>query len=152
MASFRAAKPEDAAGLRDLERAASLPALAHVFPPSRYPYPDGEVFHRWQLTLADKAVGVLVVDDSPGLACLVACDSEVIRHLAVHPACWGEGLAAAAMTHVVDRSPVRHLWCLEANHRARGFYRHLGWEPSGATRAAEWPPYPIEIELVLPRP
>lgn len=152
MGDFRAASCDDAVALRDLERAASLAALAHVFPPSRFPYPDGEVLDRWRSTLAEEGVEVLVVDDSPGLASLVAWDDEVVRHLAVDPARWGEGLARAALTHVLDRSSTRRLWCLAANHRARGFYRHLGWEPSGTSRLAEWPPYPMEVELVFPSP
>ena len=38
----------------------------------------------------------------------------------------------------------------EANHRARGLYEHLGWEPTGREQAAEWPPYPVELQLRMP--
>jgi hypothetical protein len=35
---------------------------------------------------------------------------------------------------------------LRANTRAQGFYEHLGWSPTGREQAAEWPPYPVELE------
>jgi predicted GNAT family acetyltransferase len=74
-------------------------------------------------------------------------------HLAVHPDHWGAGLARQGVELAVSailgagRTPV--LWVLAANHRARGLYEHLGWEPTGRERPAEWPPYPVEMELVL---
>ncbi|MFY0408768.1 GNAT family N-acetyltransferase [Solicola sp. PLA-1-18] len=60
-----------------------------------------------------------------------------------------KGLARSALTHVLDQSTARRLWCLADNHRARGFYQHLGWHPSGSSRPVEWPPYPLEIELAV---
>jgi hypothetical protein len=35
---------------------------------------------------------------------------------------------------------------LRENTRARGLYEHLGWAPTGREQAAEWPPYPVELE------
>lgn len=150
MDQLRPATMDDAVALRDLERAASLEFLGHIFDPSRFPYPDDEVLDRWRSLLTDEEVSIVVVDDSTGLACLVAWDDDLLRHLAVAPLRSGEGLARAALAHALDRSPARRLWCLADNHRARGLYRHLGWRPSGTARRAEWPPYPLEIELVAP--
>ena len=42
------------------------------------------------------------------------------------------------------------LWVLADNHRARGLYEHLEWQPTGRSRQDEWPPYPPELELTLP--
>ena len=81
-------------------------------------------------------------------------DTGRLRHLAVHPDHWGTGLAREGVGLAVEdiraagRTPV--LWVLVANHRARGLYEHLGWEPTGREQPAEWPPYPVEIELRLP--
>ena len=112
---FRPAVPEDAAALTDLERDANLVALAHVFGDT--PYPWEEVYVCW--------------------------DAVVLRHLAVRPERWGDGLARRAIERAAD---AHRLWCLVENRRARGLYEHLGWQPTGLEREAEWPPYPREME------
>ncbi|MGH3510616.1 MAG: GNAT family N-acetyltransferase [Nocardioidaceae bacterium] len=147
---FRAARPEEAGPLRDLERAANLVALAHVFPPERYPFPDDDVLTRWSLLLDDPEVCVRVAEDDQGLTCLVAYDAGTLRHLAVRPDHWGRGLASAGVRRAVEAiaargSRVAGLWCLEENHRARRVYEHLGWEPAAERREAPWPPYPTEM-------
>ena len=151
--TFRPALPADAHALRDLERAANLVALAHVFPPDRYPFPDDAVLARWYDVLADPAVEVEVVAGDSGLRCLVAWDPTTLRHLAVHPDHWGNGIAGEAIRRAVTsirahgHEPV--LWCLAENTRARAVYQHLGWGSTGRERRAEWPPYPVEQEHVL---
>ena len=60
----------------------------------------------------------------------------------------GVELAVAAIREA-GRTPT--LWVLADNHRARGLYHHLGWEPTGQEQPAEWPPYPLELQLVLDR-
>jgi GNAT superfamily N-acetyltransferase len=151
--TFRPALPADARALRDLERAANLVALAHVFPPDLHPFPDSGVLARWVGVLADPAVAVEVVDGDAGLRCFVAWDHTTVRHLAVHPDHWGTGLATAALLRAAtsirarDHEPL--LWCLADNTRARAVYAHLGWEPTGRERRAEWPPHPVEQEHVL---
>jgi GNAT superfamily N-acetyltransferase len=93
--------------------------------------------------LADPEVTVEVVGAPGRLDVYLAHDGETLRHLGVRPERWGEGLAQDA----VDRATgVRRLWVLEDNDRARGFYAHLGWSPTGRRRTAEWPPYPVELE------
>ena len=66
---------------------------------------------------------------------------------AVRPSRWGTGLARRAVERAVG---VTRLWCLVDNVHARGFYEHLGWRPTGREGAAEWPPYPVELEYRLP--
>lgn len=147
------ALPVDAAALTVLERVANLAALGHVFPPAEYPFPTEGVLDRWQRVLADPDVRVEVERGPSRLDCFVAYDATTIRHLAVHPDRWGSGLARAAVDRAV--AAIRaggeqpRLWCLTENRRARGFYEHLGWTPTGATQLAEWPPYPVEMEYVL---
>jgi GNAT superfamily N-acetyltransferase len=146
--TWRSATPDDAVALRDLEREANLVGLAHVF--GALPFPDEAVLARWRETLADPTVAVLMTEAA------FACWDEAgrLRHLAVHPDHWGTGLAregvelAVREIRAAGRTPV--LWVLVANQRARELYEHLGWEPTGREQPAEWPPYPVEMELRLP--
>lgn len=150
--SLRRATAAEAAALRDLEREANLVALAHVFPPDEFPYPDEAVLARWRDVLDDPAVRVLVAEDAHGLACLVAFDTRTIRHLAVRPDRWGTGLARAALDAADRLAGPSQLWCLRDNHRALGLYEHLGWRRTGREQAAEFPPFPVEVELTRPSP
>ena len=152
---WRAAAPGEAAALRDLERAANLEALAHVFPADRHPFPDAEVLRHWEATLADRAVRVEVCADPSGLLAYVAYDATLLRHLAVRPDAWGRGLARAGVERAVlsigaAGESTAGLWCLAENTRARGLYRHLGWVETGRERPARWPPYPRELLLERP--
>jgi GNAT superfamily N-acetyltransferase len=156
--AWRRATVDDASALRDLERAANLVALAHVFPPAAHAFPDDEVLRRWQVTLVEPGVSVEVVDGStagPGaLLAYAAYDTTTLRHLAVHPDAWGRGLARAGVERAVAAARTGGaerlvLWCLRENDRARGLYEHLGWRPSGTRRAARWPPHPEELEYAL---
>jgi len=171
---FRVATAEDLPALRDLERNANLAALGHVFPPERFPFPDDDVLARWALVMADPSVTVLVrdhtdgrVDDNydgghngghnggrnaggRGIDVLAAYDDTTLRHLAVHPRAWGQGLASTAIDtvlHAMDLrgSTVAQLWCLEENHRARRLYEYLGWRATPDRQEAPWPPHPTEM-------
>ncbi|NHA68334.1 GNAT family N-acetyltransferase [Phycicoccus flavus] len=150
-AEIRPATPEDADRLTTVERAASLAALGHVFPPDEYPYPTDDVRARWVRTLADAAVTVLVLDDElrPGalVAFVAVDDTGCVRHLGVRPRSWGHGHARRMLEAANTRTDRPRLWVLEGNTRARGLYEHLGWRATGRSRAAEWPPYPTEVEL-----
>lgn len=150
-ARFREATIGDADGLTRLERSANLEALAHIFPPEQFPYPSDDVGVRWLELLRDPSVRVGVSEDADGLASLIAFDDEVLRHLAVRPDLWGTGHAKAAVSWAVGRSPIQRLCCLEENTRALGFYEHLRWTRTGRHKDAEFPPYPVEIELLRTR-
>ena len=152
---FRAATPGDVERLTEVERAASLAALGHIFPPDEYPYPTEEIRARWVELLGSDAVSVRVLDDEerPGvLVALVAFDAERVRHLAVHPRHWRRGHARRALDVATAEMSRPRLWVLEGNTRARSVYEHLGWVPTGRTGRAEWPPHPTEIELAYRAP
>ncbi len=154
---FRVATPADLTALRDLERAANLAALGHVFPPDRYPFPDDAVLARWALVLDEPGVAVLVVDGAGRREALVAYaahDDRSLRHLAVHPTRWGTGLATAAIAVATEAMARRggreaELWCLVDNHRARRLYEHLGWRATPERQDAPWPPHPVELRYTL---
>lgn len=139
---LRPAVSRDATALKDLEKAANLLALAHVFAPAQHPYPDAEVLARWEDVLADPTTTTLVGEDGRGLTCFVAFDADRLRHLGVRPDLWGTGLAVRAL----EASTATRLWCLEANHRARRFYARQGWRQTGARRLSEFAPFPVEVE------
>lgn len=149
---FREATEADLIALRDLERSANRAALAHVFPPERYPFPDDDVLARWRLVLDEPGATVLVVDDpvGDGLIAYAAFDDRSLRHLAVRPDHWGKGLATEAIDTVLHAMDLRgstaaELWCLRENHRAQRLYTYLGWRPTPDEREAPWPPHPIEV-------
>jgi GNAT superfamily N-acetyltransferase len=139
--TFRPATADDAAALTSLERDVNLVALAHVFP--CVPYPSDEVRERWLRLLADPGVWVEVAGPPERLDVYLAWDDQRLRHLGVRPEQWGRGLARRSVERATG---VRRLWVLRENTRARGFYEHLGWQPTGVEQQAEWPPYPVELE------
>lgn len=147
---FRPATIDDLSALRDLERAASQAALAHVFPPEQFPYPDDDVLARWALVLDEPGVTVIVLEDDDGLAALAAYDDTTLRHLAIRPDRWGDGLGTTAIAASLNAiggtgCTLASLWCLEENHRARRLYEHLGWDATTERREAPWPPFPMEM-------
>jgi len=155
---LRIATPQDAVALRDLEKAANLASLGHVFPPADHPYPDECVLARWRGTLVEPGVCVEVVDGPRRLLAFAAYDATTLRHLAVHPESWRSGLGRVMVQRAVagiaaSGAERAVLWCLRANTRACGLYAHLGWRETGRTRQAGWPPYPLEEEheLILRR-
>ncbi|MGC4112392.1 MAG: GNAT family N-acetyltransferase [Nocardioides sp.] len=143
-AALRPATAADADALAALERDTNVVALAHVFPGVDYPY--DEVRQRWLTLLADPSVRVEVAGPPGRLDLYLAWDAGPpwrLRHLGVRPESWGQGLARRAVERATG---VRRLWVLRDNARARGFYEHLGWAPTGREQVAEWPPYPVEVE------
>ncbi|MEO7627815.1 MAG: GNAT family N-acetyltransferase [Nocardioides sp.] len=140
MTLWRRASGADAGPLADLEQAANLVGLAHVF--GDLPFPYDAVLTRWVLVLDDPEVVTEVVDGDQGLVAFAAYDHESLRHVAVHPGFWGQGIAREA----VVRSGATRLWVLDDNHRARGLYESLGWVPTGVTQECPWEPHPTELE------
>ncbi|WP_161962529.1 GNAT family N-acetyltransferase [Nocardioides speluncae] len=153
MTGWRRATDADAPALTELERAANLAALGHVFPPERYPFPADDVLARWHLVLADPDAETWLAGGAKPVA-FVAYDSSTLRHLAVHPDAWGTGLARAAaeMATAAIRgrgADLAELWCLVDNTRARGLYEHLGWVATADRQEAPWAPHPAEMRYTL---
>ena len=149
---FRGATELDLTSLKDLEREANLAGLSHVFPPERHPFPDDDVLARWRIVMDDPSTEIVVADDETGhgLIAYAAYDDSTLRHLAVRPDHWGEGLATRAIEVALDAMMLRgctkaSLWCLRENHRASRLYRHLGWRATNDVREAPWPPHPPEV-------
>ena len=154
---FRSASEDDLLDLAELERASNEAALGHVFAPARFPFPFDDVLARWRLVLDDPAVDVLVVDGDATLDAFVAYDDSTLRHLAVRPGRWGEGVGGTAVALACRAMAERGcreagLWALLENHRARGLYAHLGWRETDEQREAPWPPHPLESRWTRPLP
>ena len=73
---IREARPDEAGALAAIQRDASLAALADIFPPELYPYPLDDVTRRWEESLADGGVAVLVAEED-GTAAGVAVPQRV---------------------------------------------------------------------------
>ena len=149
---FREATEDDLLALAELEREANLAALGHVFRPESHPFPFDDVLARWRLVLDDAGAVVLVRDDPEerGLTAYAAYDDDTLRHVAVHPRHWGEGLATAAIEVATQAMELRgttaaSLWVLQENHRARRLYSYLGWRETDDVQSAPWPPHPVEV-------
>jgi len=147
---IREAWPDEAQTLAAIQRDASLAALAHVFPPELYPYPTDEVMLRWDESLADGEVTVLVAEEDGLAAGVAGCRSEWLDGLYVLPEWWGRGVGRALHDEVLERLRAVgcercHLWVLEHNDRARRFYERLGWAENGTSRVVPFPPNPIDV-------
>ena len=127
-----------------IQREACLPALAHIFPPDLYPFPDDEVLRRWQAfdgtVLAADRDGAVV-----GIAGVAVC---WLHGFYVRPEWWGTGVADELHTAALEAMPdctELKLWVLEENRRARRFYEKRGWRENGETRVVPYPPSPLDV-------
>ena len=139
--------------LAAIQRDASLAALAHIFPPELYSYPIDDVTRRWEESLADEAVTVVVARDGAPTG-VAGCRSEWLDGLYVLPEWWSRGVGRALHDEVLDRLRTEgcercHLWVLEDNDRARQFYERLGWAENGTSRVVPFPPNPIDIGYTI---
>jgi GNAT superfamily N-acetyltransferase len=151
---IREAKTGEAATLAEIQRDASLAALAHVFPPELYSYPIDEVTRRWEESLADEAVTVLVAEEDGATTGVAGCRSEWLDGLYVLPQWWSRGVGRALHDEVLDRlrgdgCERCQLWVLEDNDRARQFYERLGWAENGTSRMVPFPPNPIDVGYTI---
>ena len=147
---IREARPDEAATLAEIQRDASLAALAHIFPPELYPYPMDEVTRRWEDSLADGEITVLVAEEDNVAAGVAGCRDEWLDGLYVLPQFWSRGVGRALHDEVLERLRAAgcercHLWVLEHNERARRFYERLGWTENGTSRVVPFPPKPIDL-------
>jgi RimJ/RimL family protein N-acetyltransferase len=151
---IRPADQSDAETLAEIQRAASLAALAHIFPPDRYPFPLEEVRGRWREAVADPGIRVVVAEEGGRALGLAGVRRDWLDGLYVVPEAWGSGLGRDLHDHalslVADLGSRRcHLWVLEHNERARRFYERLGWRENGDTRVVPFPPNPIDVGYTI---
>jgi GNAT superfamily N-acetyltransferase len=150
MVTIREASPAAAAELAGIQERASISALAHVFPPQRYPYPWAEVLARWEASLEDAGTRVLVAEVDRRVVGVAAVAGEWLDALYVVPEYWSSGIGSALHDRALDdlstRGPMHcHLWVLEENEQARRFYERRGWRQNETTRVVPYPPHPIDV-------
>src|SRR4051794_21127110 len=101
--ALRAARRDEASMLASIQAEASVAALAHIFPPDRYPFPHDEVQARWEEFLGDAEVRVVVAEAAAPVG-LAAVRPAWLDGLYVVPAAWGTGVAGA----LHDRALAEH--------------------------------------------
>ena len=151
---MRAARPDEAETLAAIQAEASLAALAHIFPPERYPFPHDDVRRRWRDLVGDPEARVLVAESDGARVGVAAVRDGWLDGLYVVPAWWGRG--AAPLLHDRALEAVRglgadecRLWVLEENTRARRFYERRGWSENGTTRVVPFPPHPVDVGYAI---
>src|SRR5215211_3359290 len=117
---IRAACPDEAETLLAVQRAASVAAFAHIYPPERFPFPDDDVRSLWRGALADPQIDVYVAAFNGEAIGSVSVDDEWLRTLYVLPSHWSHGVGSELHDHAVarmrDRGATRaKLWTLEEN-------------------------------------
>jgi GNAT superfamily N-acetyltransferase len=150
---LREAGPDDVESLFAIQRAGSLAALAHIFPPDRFEFPDEPVRARWRRVVADPDRSVLVAERDGRAVGLVAFGEGSLDALYVVPGEWGSGIGSAlhdaAVASLRASSPEARLWVLEENHRARRFYERRSWRLDGRERVVPFPPHPLDVGYTL---
>jgi GNAT superfamily N-acetyltransferase len=122
---------------------------------------------RWQATLADPAVTMLLAEDDGELAGFTACGesrdedagAEVgeVRTFYVAPSRWRRGVGRALMDAALDDLRERGcaeatVWSFAANERANAFYEAQGFERDGSERTEDsWAHVP-EVRYRRPLP
>ena len=155
--NIRPATLADAATLFGIQRAASLAAFAHVFPPDRYPFPDTAIRAEWDTRLSDGVTQTLIAERDGRAAGYVAYAPELLASLFVLPDAQGTGVGSALHDAALAAQPalgagVCRLWVLEENNQARAFYEHRSWQLDGRRRTAHFPPYPQELGYAIDVP
>ncbi len=154
MTEIREAHAHEGPILAGVQARASVAALAHIFPPERYPYPREVVRARWVAAVAEPRTRTLIAvgsEEPAGAACV---SEGWLDGLYVVPELWGTGLADELHGRALDLvwalgAASCNLWVLEDNIRARRFYERRGWRENGATRVVEFPPNPLDIGYTL---
>jgi RimJ/RimL family protein N-acetyltransferase len=151
---IRGARPSEDLTLLEIQRAASLAAFRHVFPPDQYPFPTEGVRKNWQEELASPDVRVLIAERSDQPIGAASYSAQRFNQLWVLPEEWGGGAAQALYAEVMrgletlGGSPCR-LWVLEQNQRARRFYERRGWRLDGRQTTTRYPPHPTLLGYSL---
>jgi GNAT superfamily N-acetyltransferase len=149
----RRVHPDEFVALFELEKAASLAGLGHVFPVEKSPFPDQEVLAKYRLWFEDPDFKAVAVELGRTLIGHAAYDREQLRQLSVHPEHWGSGLAGTLVEAALDDMAAggaeqASLWVLTANARARHFYQRTGWVSTGKVSRSQFVPHPDMLEYV----
>ena len=147
---IRSARTEDVESLLAIQRAASVKAFAHIYPPELYPYPDEGVRDIWRAAFADADTEVYVAEPGGEPVGSVSVGGGYLSALYVLPEHWRSGIGSALHDHALERLRARgereaKLWTLEENRDGRRFYEHRGWVLTGETRVVPFPPHPIDV-------
>jgi tRNA dimethylallyltransferase len=147
---LRPARPDEADAVFEVQRAASVAALDHIYPPDRYPFPDQPVRERWREALADERTHVVVAERGGRIIGVAAAKDGWLDGLYVVPEAWGNGVAGRLHDDALRALAARgaataRLWVLEDNTRARRFYERRGWRPDGSERVVPFPPHPLDV-------
>lgn len=167
MRVVRRATPDDAEALALVHVESWKVAYEEVFPREALSALDAsQRIPVWERNLSDRRLITLVVEVEGGVVGFALLGPE--RHLPgvegtpepdvgevyavyLHPSVWRQGLgrrlmnaAEAELAAAGYREAV--LWVLDANHRARAFYRATGWSPDGAV--ASEPIFGVESVMV----
>jgi GNAT superfamily N-acetyltransferase len=150
MVTICEASAREAAELAGIQERASIGALAHVFPPERYPFPRKQVRERWEAYLEDPDVRVLVAEEEGRIVGLACVKPDWLEALYVDPRRWTTGIGSALHDHALEHlrtlgATQCHLWVLEENATARRFYERRGWRRDGSTRVVPYPPHPLDV-------
>lgn len=149
---IRRARPDEEELLMWMEKATSEANLAHIFPPSIFPYPNREVAKRWRSCLRSRLIEVRVLERFDEPIGYIAFDQTTVLHLGVLPDHTNRGFGSALLQYATREMfaggvSTIELWVLEANSAARRFYASAGWEESGETRDCKFAPHPEEMRM-----
>jgi GNAT superfamily N-acetyltransferase len=152
--TIRLAQVDEADVLFEIQKAASVAGLGHIFPADRFPYPDEAVRERWREVVAGLTHQALVAETDGEAGGVAAIEGDWLNGFYVRPEWWGSEVAPALYDAAVDLlrgsgAVSAHLWVLDANVRARRFYERRGWQENGTTRIVPYPPNPIDLGYSL---
>jgi ribosomal protein S18 acetylase RimI-like enzyme len=154
---IRRARPDEAALLTRMERAASEASLAHIFPPTKFPFPTAAIAKRWRRLLHDRFTRVHVLELFDAPVGYVAFNTDTILHLGIVPRHrrrgYGSALLEFASLEIFDSGVTEaQLWVLAENHVGRAFYRTHDWHETDDRRNCAFPPRPPELRMVRRNP
>jgi RimJ/RimL family protein N-acetyltransferase len=146
---------DDLSALIDVQQIGASVGLAEVFPHDLYPFPREAILARWRAEIDDPGIETYVaIDDGGRLVGFAASTGSELLHFGTAIGTWGSGTAIELHDIVVGSLRAREgeptLFVFAENRRGRRFYEKLGWQPTGATRTGNFPPYPLLLEYALP--
>jgi GNAT superfamily N-acetyltransferase len=151
---IREGEPADLDALFAVQKAASVAAYAHVYPPDVHAYPDDEVKSEIAKRLAGEDTTYFVAESEGGIVGFAGVSPGWVEQLYVLPEFQGRGIGSALLeTAVAQRREAGdkelRLWTLEDNVAGRRFYEARGWRMAKETRVVAYPPHPTDVSYVL---